>query len=963
MALSILNNIAALYAENNLTTTSSKLQSTLQQLSSGSRINSGADDPSGLAVSDGMGANEAALVQSATNATSGIGMLQTADGALSQVTSLLDQAVTLATQASNGTLTSAQVSSANQEYQNILTQIGNIGSATNFNSSQVFTNNATNIVVTDGTTSGLNQYSDTIGALTTASVGTSAGTAVVATTLTPVTTQVAVASAKTAGQYTITPTAKTDTLSGSLNITIGSGTTATTLAPIVVAAGTSSSALMTQLEGTAAFTGAGLSASVNSTTGALTITGPTSGATPAANAVTFTGTNLTDTTATTNVTGAVGTAAATGVAAGGSLTVSSTTTGTFGGSITLTQGSQNLVLNIAAGSVFGSASNSATVEGQIATQLAAQSTPTFAVSTEGGSGSTVVLNFTGADSTTPVTVSNTSLQRTANPTTLSGLSTSTANVGAASTGTLAVSGGAAPDDYSGTIVLTQGGNTKSITIAANSVMGSASVLGTVQNQIATQLDGNANFSMTSAGSGANPTITFNGVNNSTAVSINTTGLTTSGSGTFANSGTAGTAPTVGAYTTSALSSSSDTYGIGSVITINGEAVTLDGKNGTAAASAISADSTLAAAGITASYSNTTNKLTITGNANGAPLTVTGVGNLTDVSAAASATTSNSGTAGKAAVAGTYVTSAMGTATDTYGANSIVSVNSTNINISGMNGSAAATAIQTAMQSAGITAAFDGSAKTLTITGKSDGSALTVTGLGTVTDVSSNATTPIAASSVVTTTPASGTSAITASTTVLSLLHPTDTLSGNLSIAVAGGGTGVVSISAGTSGQALANQITGNASMVAAGITAGYDSTTHAVTITGPTGPTDSITVTGTVTDSTVSTPGSGANFTGAGVSQLTATTAGTILTTVTAAVADVAYQRGTIGADINELTSAAGVASAENVNITSAQNSISATDYGQAATNLSKYQILSQTGISALAQANSVQQEVLKLLQ
>ena len=78
MALSILNNIAALYAENNLTSTQSSLQNTLQQLSSGSRINSGADDAAGLAVANGLGANEAALTQSAQNATSGIGLLQTA---------------------------------------------------------------------------------------------------------------------------------------------------------------------------------------------------------------------------------------------------------------------------------------------------------------------------------------------------------------------------------------------------------------------------------------------------------------------------------------------------------------------------------------------------------------------------------------------------------------------------------------------------------------------------------------------------------------------------------------------------------------------------------------------------------------------------------------------------------------------------------------------------------------------
>ncbi len=347
MSLSILNNIAALYAENDLNSTQANLQTTLQQLSSGSRINSGADDPAGLAVSDGLGANEAALTQSSQNASDGIGLLQTADGALSQVTSLLDQAVTLATESANGTLTSGQVSSANQEYQNILSQIGNIGATTNFNSSNVFSSSATNIVVTDGTSSGLNTYADTVGSLTTASVGTSAGTAVVATTLTPVTTQVANAVTKQAGTYVITPTSKTDTLSGTLSMTVGSGSTATTI-NVSVAAGTSTSALATQLmQSTAAFTGAGLSAVVNATTGALTITGPTSGATVAANTVTFTGTNLTESTATTNVTGAVGTAATTGVAAGGSLTVSNTTTGTFGGNITLSQGGQSLVLTIA----------------------------------------------------------------------------------------------------------------------------------------------------------------------------------------------------------------------------------------------------------------------------------------------------------------------------------------------------------------------------------------------------------------------------------------------------------------------------------------------------------------------------------------------------------------------------------------------------------------------------------------
>ena len=68
MSLGILTNVAATYAENNLNQTQGSLQTVLQQLSSGSRINSGADDAAGLSVADGLHANVAALTQSAQNA-------------------------------------------------------------------------------------------------------------------------------------------------------------------------------------------------------------------------------------------------------------------------------------------------------------------------------------------------------------------------------------------------------------------------------------------------------------------------------------------------------------------------------------------------------------------------------------------------------------------------------------------------------------------------------------------------------------------------------------------------------------------------------------------------------------------------------------------------------------------------------------------------------------------------------
>jgi flagellin len=177
MALEVMNNISALYAENNLATTQNALQNTLQQLSSGTTLNSGADNPAGLSLADGLAANSAALTQSATNASEGVGLLQVADGALSQVNSLLTSAVTLATEASNGTLNSSQDAAAQQEYQSILSEINNIGSTTTYNSQAVFGNaTPTQVYTGDSSTAGASIDDLTFSALNSGSVGTVGGT-------------------------------------------------------------------------------------------------------------------------------------------------------------------------------------------------------------------------------------------------------------------------------------------------------------------------------------------------------------------------------------------------------------------------------------------------------------------------------------------------------------------------------------------------------------------------------------------------------------------------------------------------------------------------------------------------------------------------------------------------------------------------------------------------------------------
>lgn len=167
--LSVLNNISSIYAQNNLNSTQSNLSNVLQQLSSGSRINSGADDAAGLSLADGLMANTTELTQSSQNASQGVGFLQTADGALSQVNSMLNRAVTLATESSNGTLSSAQVNAANQEYQSILGEISNIGTNTQYNGVNVF--GGTVSIYTNGSTDTLSVHT-----LASSAVGDANGT-------------------------------------------------------------------------------------------------------------------------------------------------------------------------------------------------------------------------------------------------------------------------------------------------------------------------------------------------------------------------------------------------------------------------------------------------------------------------------------------------------------------------------------------------------------------------------------------------------------------------------------------------------------------------------------------------------------------------------------------------------------------------------------------------------------------
>jgi len=236
MGLGVLNNISALYAEHSLNNTNSSLQSVLTQLSSGSKINSGSDDAAGLSLVNGLQANSTALTQSATNATEGVGLLQVADGALSQVTNLLNRAVTLATETANGTLNSTQESAANQEYQSILSEINNIGSTTTYNSNQVFTGATagTSIYTGDSSATGASVDNLYFAPLSSTTVGDSGGTVVQSSS------GVFIDLAKFTGTSTTTQALASDSISGGIKFTVtnndGTTTNFTTNATTTVGA-------------------------------------------------------------------------------------------------------------------------------------------------------------------------------------------------------------------------------------------------------------------------------------------------------------------------------------------------------------------------------------------------------------------------------------------------------------------------------------------------------------------------------------------------------------------------------------------------------------------------------------------------------------------------------------------------------------------------------------------------------
>lgn len=130
----IMNNVGSLNAWRNLTSTDQNLSKSLERLSSGFRINRAADDAAGLAISEKMRAQINGMNQAARNAQDGISLVQTAEGALNEVHTILQRMRELSVQGANGTLTGADRNTIQTEMDELSSEITRITNTTQFNS-------------------------------------------------------------------------------------------------------------------------------------------------------------------------------------------------------------------------------------------------------------------------------------------------------------------------------------------------------------------------------------------------------------------------------------------------------------------------------------------------------------------------------------------------------------------------------------------------------------------------------------------------------------------------------------------------------------------------------------------------------------------------------------------------------------------------------------------------------------
>ncbi|MHC4945983.1 MAG: flagellin N-terminal helical domain-containing protein [Planctomycetota bacterium] len=173
MALTVNTNVYSINAQKNLSRVTDRLAGNYRRLSSGLRIASAADDAAGLAISERFRAQIRSLQRAQLNANDGISIVQTAEGALNEVSSMLVRMRELAIQANNGSVSGADKDSLQLEFSSLISEIDRIAQATKFNNVQLLdgTTSTMTLQVGEGITSNVDTITLSLSNLRTATLG------------------------------------------------------------------------------------------------------------------------------------------------------------------------------------------------------------------------------------------------------------------------------------------------------------------------------------------------------------------------------------------------------------------------------------------------------------------------------------------------------------------------------------------------------------------------------------------------------------------------------------------------------------------------------------------------------------------------------------------------------------------------------------------------------------------------
>ncbi|MFO1372905.1 MAG: flagellin, partial [Candidatus Competibacteraceae bacterium] len=205
-------NVSSYAAQNQLTKTNNAMQTAMQRLTSGLRINSAKDDAAGLAISNTMTSQLRGMSQAMRNANDGISLAQTAEGSLNETNNILQRMRELGVQAANDTNTSGDRNKIAEEIAQLATEVDRIANTTDFNGQKILSTSGSFSIQVDHTTSSSNGKID----VTIASAGTLSGLGL--TTLTGASGGMSAVSGEVASQSAaMTFVANIDTALGNIN--------------------------------------------------------------------------------------------------------------------------------------------------------------------------------------------------------------------------------------------------------------------------------------------------------------------------------------------------------------------------------------------------------------------------------------------------------------------------------------------------------------------------------------------------------------------------------------------------------------------------------------------------------------------------------------------------------------------------------------------------------------------------